>query len=252
MPEMLQSNVDDILEKKYASESNWYDDWRDSSKYYTIITEITQRCIRENAVFFSQEKKALDAGCGTGRNIQTLLDLGAKKVNGLDLTEKLLEKATYKFRDNKCVELGIQNLNEKLDFPDEVFDVIICCKTLPHVVNIAGAMKEFNRTLKKDGTMILDFYSPFSFRRVLAAIYAQISEKKFFTRWDTIFAVKRYLGASNLKIVKVYGQRTFMIAESFVNYSGLHLIFKWLENRFSNVSILNFFSGYYSVVIKKY
>ena len=240
---MIKKTVDEI--KQSYDTQDYYDSWRDKSKYYNIITEITQHTIKENIYFVSNEKKVLDAGCGTGRNIPLLLDLGAKKVVGIDISEKLLNIAKQKFKGNKKVQLSLYNLEEKLPFGNESFDVILCCKTLPHINNIKQILSEFKRILKKDGVMMLDFYSPYSFRRLF-------TKRKFlkYTRWDSIARVKKYMKKEKLKIVKIYGERTFMPAEFIVNNFGLYPIFRWLENKFTN-TFLNRFSGYYSIIVKK-
>ncbi|MEK6841470.1 MAG: class I SAM-dependent methyltransferase [Nanoarchaeota archaeon] len=241
---MIKKTVDEI--KKSYNSQDYYDLWRDKSKYYNIITEITQRCIKENICFVSKEKKVLDAGCGTGRNIQLLLNLGAKKVVGIDLTPKLLDFAKNKFKSNKKIQLFQHNLEEKLPFKNESFDVVICCKALPHVNHIKQTLNEFNRVLKKRGIMMIDFYSPYSFRRLFAN-----KDYLRYTRWDPISRIKRHLKTENLEITKVYGERTFMITEFLVNNFGLYRLFRWLENKFTNNNFFNKLSGIYTVVAKK-
>lgn len=175
-----------------------------------------------------------------------LLKLGSKKIIGIDLSPKLLDFAKQKFKDNKNVKLFEYSLEDKLPFENKSFDVIICCKTLPHINNIKQTLNEFNRILKENGIIIIDFYSPYSFRRLFAKkVYLN------YTRWDSISKVKKYLRSENLKLIKVYGERTFMITEFLVNNFWLYKVFRWLENKFTNNNIFNKFSGIYTVVIKK-
>jgi len=247
---MIERSVEEIKEQ-YEFEAPTFDCWRDNSKYYNIVTEITQRCIRENLRFVSDEKKVLDAGCGTGRNIDLLLKLGAQEAVGIDLTPSLLGQAQRKFGGNSKVKLFIHNLNDPLPFEDSSFDAIICCKTLPHVHNIGGVLSEFKRVLKKGGVMMLDFYSPYSFRRIFYAIRMTYQGKTSHVRWDSVFRVKHFLKKEDLILEKIYGQRTFMVAEILVNNFGLHHVFRWLENRFTNNNFFNQFSGRFNVVLKK-
>jgi len=243
---MFKKTVNEIKEE-YDSQ-DYYDSWRDESKYYNIlITEITQKAIKEDIYFTSEEKKVLDAGCGTGRNISLLLKSGAKKIVGVDLAPNLLNVAKRKFNKNKNISLFQHDLEERLPFKNESFDVIVCCKTLPHVNNLRQTLNEFNRVLKKGGVMFLDFYSPYSFRRLFAS-------KNYlkYTRWDSVPIIKKYTKAENLKIQKIYGERTFMITEFLVNNFGFFKLFRWLENKFSNNNFFNQFSGIYTVVTKKH
>ncbi len=241
---MFKKTVEEI--KQSYNTQDYYDSWRNRSKYYNIITGITQRAIKENNHFISNERKVLDAGCGTGRNIQLLLDLDAKNIVGIDISEKLLGMAKKKYNQNKKIQLFLYNLEEKLPFKNQSFDVIICTKTLPHVNNIKQILNEFNRILKKGGIMMLDFYSPYSFRRLFSN-----KDYQKYTRWDSIPKVKRYMKDENLNIIKIYGERTFMVTEFLVNNFGLYHLFKWLENKFTNNNFFNRFSGIYLVIIKK-
>ncbi len=241
---MFKKTVEEIRQSYNIQDH--YDSWRNKSKYYNIITEITQRAIKENNYFISNERRVLDAGCGTGRNIQILLDLGAKKIVGMDISEKLLNMAKRKYNQNKKVQLFLYNLERKLPFKNQSFDVIISTKTLPHVNNIKQILNEFNRILKNKGVMMLDFYSPYSFRRLFAN-----QDYRKYTRWDSISKVKKYMKDENLNIIKIYGERTFMVTEFLVNNFGLYSLFKRLENKFTNTNFFNRFSGIYTVIIKK-
>lgn len=248
---MIKISVGEMKEK-YDSEAAYFDHWRDTSKYYRVIMEITERCIKENTRFVSKEKRVLDAGCGTGRNIQTLLELGAQEVTGIDLTPSLLDISKKKFADSGKVKLFLHDLNEKLPFEDESFDIIVCCKTLPHVHNIKNVIKEFSRVLKRQGVMMLDFASPYSFRRLFFDVRGLFNGQESHFRWDSVTDVKRFLReGDNLKIVKIYGQRTFMVAEILVNHFGLHPFFRWLEHKYTNHDFFNRFSGRYNVVVQK-
>ncbi len=46
-------------------------------------------------------------------------------------------------------------LNGKLDFPDDYFDLIICFGTLHHIANISSVFSEMARTLNKGGYMLI-------------------------------------------------------------------------------------------------
>jgi SAM-dependent methyltransferase len=81
--------------------------------------------------------------------------------------EKNLQKAIqqknidYYPADLESPRAKIKMNIEKIDFPDEYFDSIICNHVLEHVPNDLKAMREFYRVLKKGGWAILQVpYSP--------------------------------------------------------------------------------------------
>lgn len=99
----------------------------------------------------------LDAGCGNGYLTQTMAKT-AKKVIGIDFTEKLIEKA----RDNnrhKNVKYLVGNL-ENLPFANEYFNTILCNMVLMDVENLDNVTKEITRVLKNNGILVVSLIHP--------------------------------------------------------------------------------------------
>ena len=67
-------------------------------------------------------KRILDVGCGTGRNLQRLIDLGAEPglLSGIDLREDVIERAAGL---NPGIDLRVANA-EELPFDDGSFDLV--------------------------------------------------------------------------------------------------------------------------------
>ena len=70
--------------------------------------------------------RILDAGCGTGLVGEYLRQQGYRKLEGLDYSEKMLEKAREK---NAYAVLSCGDLTATLDFPDDTFDAIVSVGT---------------------------------------------------------------------------------------------------------------------------
>lgn len=102
--------------------------------------------------------RILDIGCGSGF-FEVLLGREGHEVTGIDLTEEMIVNSKRLIEQNGPYAKPVNALQmdaEKLDFPDESFDVVISRNltwTLPHPIE---AYAEWNRVLKKGG-MLLNF-----------------------------------------------------------------------------------------------
>ncbi|MGD1714038.1 class I SAM-dependent DNA methyltransferase [Hydrocoleum sp. CS-953] len=69
--------------------------------------------------FFSLEDSILDAGCGSGLTGESLYNRGFTNITGVDISQKLLDKATQR---QVYRELVKANLQQQLSWPDNTFD----------------------------------------------------------------------------------------------------------------------------------
>ena len=104
---------------------------------------------------YFEGKVCADLGCGSAiSGTYNLLELGAKKVHSMDLTDSIIEPAKKVldsvpgFRE-RC-ELHIGSL-EDLPFEDEQFDFVLCQGVIHHLDDDKKAMSEICRTLKPGG-----------------------------------------------------------------------------------------------------
>ncbi len=92
--------------------------------------------------------KILDAGAGTGALMCSLADLG--EVWGCDISPDALAF---------CQQRGLEDLVEcsveRLDFPDNAFDVLTGCDVIEHVEDDNQALREFHRVLRPGGIAVL-------------------------------------------------------------------------------------------------
>jgi 2-polyprenyl-3-methyl-5-hydroxy-6-metoxy-1,4-benzoquinol methylase len=90
--------------------------------------------------------RILDAGCGMG---DMLLRLEGYDAVGIDLSAEYVEV---------CHERGLQaqvGRVEKLPWPRDHFDMVICTDVLEHVLDLNKAVRELLRVLKPGGTLIV-------------------------------------------------------------------------------------------------
>jgi len=98
--------------------------------------------------FNFDNKFVLDAGCGTGHNMEFLRS--RVFYVGYDVVLEALE-----FCRTNGVQRLVQGNLHNLGFRSQAFDVIISLDVLEHVADPVAAMAEFKRVLKDDGMLVL-------------------------------------------------------------------------------------------------
>ena len=92
-------------------------------------------------------KKVLDLGCGFGEHCKLFVELGAEKVVGIDISEKMLEIAKKENSHPRVtyLQMPIENLAEL----NGDFDVVVSSLALHYVEDFAGVVKNVYRLLKR-------------------------------------------------------------------------------------------------------
>ncbi len=100
-------------------------------------------------------KSVLDWGCGNGVHAVPIAAMGAKKVTGIDLSEKLLAMAREKSAAAGLVgKTRFLKMDcERTGFLDNEFDVVFDGGTFSSI-DIGKALPELARILKPDGVLI--------------------------------------------------------------------------------------------------
>lgn len=86
-----------------------------------------------------------------------------KKVIGCDVDEAILE-------NNSVDEKVVIEINKKLEFQDETFDLIICDYTFEHVANPEEVASEFDRILKPGGWICARTPNKYSYVSILTRL----------------------------------------------------------------------------------
>ena len=130
------------------------------SKYQTTVeANLMQKLLPKDA------NVILDAGCGTGRFIDLLMQ---KYINpdfpviyhGIDLSEKSLKVAKQKLKtyNEKIKYILTKGSVTHLPFDSEQYDLILCSQVFEHIIDETDQLKtmsEFYRCLKPGGTLLL-------------------------------------------------------------------------------------------------
>jgi ubiquinone/menaquinone biosynthesis C-methylase UbiE len=101
-------------------------------------------------------QKVLDVGAGTGILIPFLLQAVGPTglVVAVDFAEKMANICKAKYANNSNVSVQVQEA-EKLKFPSQTFDAVICFGSFPHIENKEEALQLLNQVLKPDGKLII-------------------------------------------------------------------------------------------------
>lgn len=94
------------------------------------------------------DARVLDAGCGSGRTLQELVDYG--EVSGIELNAEAAELA----RGREVGDVRIGRL-EELPWGDATFDLITCLDVIEHVPDDVVALAELRRVCAPGGWLLV-------------------------------------------------------------------------------------------------
>lgn len=101
-----------------------------------------------------RDRVVLDIACGEGYGSRILADTAAR-VYGVDIDAETIAEAVKKYADENLAYM--EGSAEKLEFPDDMFDVVVSFETIEHVDADMQKMfiREIRRVLKKDGCLVM-------------------------------------------------------------------------------------------------
>ena len=106
-----------------------------------------------------KDKACLDAGCGGGRFVVALARLGARDVQGIDISAEAVAVANKRIQDRKLSNAQARAGSVlELPFPDASFDYVVCSGVLHHTHDPYAGFKELVRVLKPEGKLFLSVY----------------------------------------------------------------------------------------------
>ncbi len=103
-------------------------------------------------------KSVIDLGCGYGANCKEFIKQGAERVVGIDISEKMLNKA---MADNvsPVVEYRLLDIKD-LSTIDEMFDLAYSSLAFHYVEDFDKLVEDVNRLLNVDGLLVFSQEHP--------------------------------------------------------------------------------------------
>ena len=96
-------------------------------------------------------ERVLDLGCGAGRFLAALREAGADPV-GVELAEAAAERARANVPG---ADVRLLEPDGSLPFGHGEFDLVWCSEVLEHIPDVAHALLEVRRVLKRGGRLLL-------------------------------------------------------------------------------------------------
>jgi ubiquinone/menaquinone biosynthesis C-methylase UbiE len=216
----------------------------DPGGYHELLDELEAGYVGR----YGTGRDVLEVGCGTGLVLQRIRKF-ARTARGVDLSPGMLKKAEERGLD---VKLGSAT---ELPFDANQFDVTCSFKVLAHVPDIEKALSEMARVTRPGGTVLAEFYNPFSLRGLAkrlgpaGKIADGANEHDVFTRFDSPARAKEltprgcvFIGARGVRI-------TIPSAKLMKNPLGRRL-FRAVEHALCD-SPLNRLAGFYVAAYEK-
>lgn len=142
-------------------------------------------------------KKVLNVACGAGYGSEVLAQ-SASEIFNVDFSEQSVAYGNRHYGSYKNHFLTMDA--QKMDFPDNFFDVIVSFETFEHLPRYRKFLNECFRVLKKDGQLILSMPN----KNITSPGLKKPLNPFHFKEW-TITEFRKAI-AGRFKILSLYGQ----------------------------------------------
>ena len=167
-------------------EQNIYDNQEFFEGYQSIRDNLSANELIEIPQLFEligdvTDLSILDLGCGTGGHDRKLVEMGAKRVVGIDLSKNMINEAIKNTNSDK-IEYKIMSMND-IDKIEEKFDLVVSSLAIHYVEDYDGLCKKVYHVLKDGGRFIFSYGHPMGSCVILKDYpdnFVIIDNKKYF------------------------------------------------------------------------
>jgi len=136
-----------------ARSSSWQAGYSESDNFRNYNFLVRRRCVLEMLLSDKSAGRFLDAGCGSGDYLPALLERNLD-VWCMDAAGGMVRKVRERFQGVSALHISEGDV-EKMDYPDEFFDGVLCAGVLEYLSDDDRALSEIGRVLKKGGAAVL-------------------------------------------------------------------------------------------------
>jgi ubiquinone/menaquinone biosynthesis C-methylase UbiE len=144
---------DRVRETFDARSRSWQAGYSESDNFRNYNFLVRRRCVLEMLLSDKSAGRFLDAGCGTGDYLPALLERNLD-VWCMDSSPGMIRAVKERFNGIPGLHIGAGDV-EKMDYPDEFFDGVLCAGVLEYLSDDDQALSEIGRVLKKGGAAVL-------------------------------------------------------------------------------------------------
>ena len=123
----------------------------------------------------------LDLGCGAGGHDRKLIELGAKRVLGIDLSKNMINEAINSNNSNK-IDYRIMSMND-IDTISETFDLVVSSLAIHYIEDYDSLCKKVYNLLNDGGRFIFSCGHPMDSCAILndySNNYIELNGKKYY------------------------------------------------------------------------
>lgn len=107
------------------------------------------------------EQSVLEIGCGNGRSLKYVADLGATELYGLDISANQIEKTDHYLRsEGISAKLICSPMEVECGLPIDYFDLVYSVYGIGWTTNLDETFKRIYSYLKKDGVFVFGWSHP--------------------------------------------------------------------------------------------
>jgi ubiquinone/menaquinone biosynthesis C-methylase UbiE len=152
----------DYYKRNYLDETSYSPQW--------FRQHYIERMVESVGLY--RASKILDAGCGPGGLVLSLLRKGYR-VWGVDISSRMIDEATEFVRRNGFPDFDQLTVGdiEVLDFDQDFFDVVVASGVIEYQKTDTIALSEMNRVLANGGHLIVNVTNRYSCNHLLRPVY---------------------------------------------------------------------------------
>ena len=233
---------EEVMENKEALEykkAHRFDPAKKGSAYSITAIDIFKR-------IKITKGNVLDIACGYGALVcQMNYFKPDLEFTGIDNSKSMIDLGQENYSNFKFIKMNANKLN----FPDETFDLIICKDSFHHFTNSIEVLKEIYRVLKKKGFIYLTDLRRDSPKKVIQEVYNELIFINETNARQYIDSIKASYKISEIKkLFKKANIENYNIWNAKVNKN---FIKEYEINHHDNLSAKNFIKDRWIAIIKK-